>query len=67
MFMCRLVNISIHMIPFLNIFFSFYEFVLFSRRFESSCNMTLTISSKICSFGKQVIEKIEVSDFLLYK
>jgi len=27
--------------------------------------MTLTISSKICSFGKQVIEKIEVSDFRL--
>jgi len=27
--------------------------------------MTLTISTKICSFGKQVIEKLEVSSFFL--
>ena len=38
-----------------------YVTIFIANRYESSDNMTIQCSTKVCSFGKQVVEKVEVS------
>lgn len=44
-----------------NITFMYLLMLNVFQRYEGSENMTITCSTKVCSFGKQVVEKLEVS------